>query len=328
MSDRSPEAVSLRRRLYRRIQMALLATLVLLLILLLLFLVRFYRPFGKGPAGPPVNPSPFTETWTEHPVLLLGLGDSVTAGFGVSAPYGYVARLAENPPDDWEDMKGICLKRVLPNLEVMNAAVSGSTSLQHVNYFDTRLPDSFGEQFGLVVMTTGGNDLIHNYGRTPPKEGAMYGATLEEATEWIARFRSRLDEIITRINAKFPAGCLIFLADIYDPTDGVGDAASVFLPRWPDGVAILAQYNQCIKECTEKHNNVFFVPLHDSFLGHGTHCSEPWRPHYCYSDPTYWFGVNIEDPNLRGFDATRRIFLNEIVKQRATLMSLEIKKMQ
>jgi hypothetical protein len=36
-------------------------------------------------------------------------------------------------------------------------------------------------------MTTGGNDLIHWYGATPPREGAMYGASLAQAQPWINR---------------------------------------------------------------------------------------------------------------------------------------------
>ncbi len=45
-------------------------------------------------------------------------------------------------------------------------------------------------------MTTGGNDLIHNYGRSPPREGAMYGATFEQARPWIENFDKRLGEMI------------------------------------------------------------------------------------------------------------------------------------
>ena len=49
-------------------------------------------------------------------MLLLGLGDSVTAGFGVPSPYSYFSRLVKNPDDEFEDMRGICLSAVLPNL--------------------------------------------------------------------------------------------------------------------------------------------------------------------------------------------------------------------
>ena len=121
-------------------------------------------------------------------------------------------------------MRGLCLSRALPNLDGTNLAVSGSTSLNLVAVIDGRLKRHDPKVFGLVVMTTGGNDLIHNYGKTAPKEGAMYGATLEEAKPWIDAFRIRLDGMLEKIDSRFPGGCEIFLCDIYDPTDGVGDA--------------------------------------------------------------------------------------------------------
>src|SRR5688572_2735113 len=40
------------------------------------------RPIGAGPAGPAVPAVDFAKPWSKRPVLLVGLGDSVTAGFG------------------------------------------------------------------------------------------------------------------------------------------------------------------------------------------------------------------------------------------------------
>jgi len=289
------------------------------------FIFSQYRPMGRGPAGPLVSREPFQNVWSERKVLLLGLGDSVTAGFGVDAPHNYVARLLVNPPDEFPEMQGLCLQAVLPNITMHNISVSGSTSLHHVTHIedDTRFPVQAEDVFGIVVMTTGGNDLIHNYGRTLPKEGAMYGATLEQAAPWIDNFRERLDTMMTGISAKFPGGCLIFLADVYDPTDGVGDAPSVFLPAWPDCMKILAAYNAVLHECAAAHDNVIAVPMHDAFLGHGIHCAKWWRATYCPEDPTYWFHVNIEDPNIRGYDAIRRVFLNAIAEQRERIAAFE-----
>jgi len=118
---------------------------------------------------------------------LLGLGDSITAGFGVPREKSYFSRLYENPPDEFPDMRDINLRAVLPNLTERNLSVSGSTSLNHVEHIRGKLVVQPRDVFGLVVMTTGGNDLIHNYGRTPPREGAMYVATLEQAKPWIDR---------------------------------------------------------------------------------------------------------------------------------------------
>ena len=314
-SDQKPQRSARRRRVFWGIVVAIL---LVCSIEIGTFLMGQYRPMGTGPAGPLVSRVPFQSVWSERNILLLGIGDSVTAGFGVDAPHNYVSRLLVNPPDEFPEMRGLCLHAVLPNVTMQNISVSGSTSLHHETHIDddTRFPVQPEDVFGIVVITTGGNDLIHNYGRTPPREGAMYGATLEQAKPWIAHFRDRLDRMVAGINAKFPGGCLIFLADIYDPTDGVGDAPSVFLPVWPDCMKILDAYNTVLHECAAQHDNVIAVPMHDAFLGHGVHCTQWWRATYCSEDPTYWFHDNIEDPNLRGYDAIRRVFLNAIAEER------------
>ncbi|MCX7424097.1 MAG: SGNH/GDSL hydrolase family protein, partial [Planctomycetia bacterium] len=228
--------------------------------------------------------------------------------------HSYFGRLVENPDDELPDVDGICLRAVLPNLTVKNLAVSGTTSLEHVEILRDRLDPREQDTFGLVVMTTGGNDLIHNYGRTPPREGAMYGATLEQARPWIEAFEKRLHEMIDLIEQRFPGGCLIFLADIYDPSDGVGDAASAGLPEWKDCLAIHGAYNDVIRRVAEARPSVRLVPMHEVFLGHGIHCAQPWREHYRREDAHYWYATNLEDPNDRGYDAIRRVFLIEMAK--------------
>lgn len=278
--------------------------------------VRYWisRPIGSGPAGPAVSSDAFQAEWTDKPVVLLGVGDSMTAGLGASRPdLSYFNRLVSNPPDEFEQMQGRCLEAVLPHLEATNVAVSGSNSIQHLDMV-TNLPEYGADVAGLVVITTGGNDLIHWYGRKPPREGAMYGATLADARPWIDRFRERLSAILDGLESKFPGGCQIFLGDIYDPTDGVGDAPSVFLPHWPDGLAIHGEYNQILRAAAEQRPNVHLVPIHATFLGHGSHCRQFWRRTYRPEDPHYWYFINIEDPNDRGYDALRRIFLREIVQ--------------
>lgn len=299
---------------HRRL-LVLLALGVVLVCGLLAYLYFFYaKPIGSGPAGPRVDGGAFAKPWTNRSVLLLGVGDSVTAGFGVAPPYSYFNRLAKNPEDDFDDIQGICLSAALPNLQTKNIAVSGSTSLQHVDLLRERLPQQPQDVFGLVVMTTGGNDLIHNYGRTKPREGAMYGATLDEALPWIENFEVRLNTMLDHIKGSFPGGCRVFVADIYDPTDGRGDAAAAGLPDWPDGVAIHQRYNDVIRRCADCRPFVQVVPMYGEFLGHGIHCTQPWQSHYRPHDPHYWYAWNLEDPNIRGYDAIRRLFLIEIAK--------------
>lgn len=208
-------------------------------------------------------------------------------------------------------MKGICLRSVIPNLRSLNLAISGSDSETHLEVIRESLPKN-EEAFGLILITSGGNDLIHSYGRSAPRECAMYSASIEQAAPWIRNFETRLNTMFDEIEIRFPVGCEIFIGDIYDPTDGVGDAPSVFLPPWPDGSAIHRRYNDVIRRVASARQNVHVVPLHQTFLGHGSHCRQFWRANYDHEDPHYWFYTNIEDPNDRGYDAIRRVFLNSI----------------
>lgn len=285
---------------------------------MLVALGAFYRhywlihPVGSGPAGRAVDRSLFEMTWTDRPVVLLGLGDSVTDGFGASGGRSYFERLVKNPTDEFDDMLGINLRVVIPNLEVHNLAMSGTTSQELVDYQLPRLSDVDGTAFGIVVMTTGGNDIIHNYGQTPPHEGAMYGATFEQAVPWIANFETRLGGILDVVTQHFSSGSAIFLANIYDPTDGIGDTVNAGLPCWPDGLRIHAAYNRVIADAAQHRRNVFLVDMRGEFLGHGIHSRQFWQAFYNSEDPGYWYFDNLEDPNDRGYDALRRLFLHEM----------------
>ena len=299
----------------KKLRFPLLLVFGIALVLCAIFYIQFVlaRPIGSGPAGPKVAHERFEKQWTDKLVRVVGIGDSITAGLGArSKDHTFFNRLINNPEDEYPDMKGVCLSSVLLQLEHENLAISGSTSLQHLSVIEERLTVQNANVFGLIVMTTGGNDLIHSYGRSPPREGAMYGATLEQAEPWIEAYGVRLNDMFTKIDACFPGGCEIYVGDIYDPTDGVGDAPSVYLPTWKDGLAIHAKYNQAIVECAKARPNVHVVPLHQTFMGHGSHCRQFWRSTYQPDDPYYWFYENIEDPNDRGYDAIRRVFLQTI----------------
>jgi lysophospholipase L1-like esterase len=276
---------------------------------------RFSRPVGNGPAGPVVAGDAFAKPWSVRKVVLLGLGDSVTQGLGASmGSHSYFQRLHRNPSDEFPDIQGICLSSALPNLEARNLAISGTTSIECLDYQFKKLVPYDEDVFGIIVMTTGGNDVIHNYGRTPPREGAMYGARFDEVTEWVSNYSDRLDEIARRIRDAFPGGCHIFIANIYDPTDGDGDITNAGLPAWPDGVKVLGDYNDAIARFAKRSPDVTLVDMRAAFLGHGIHCTHFWHHAYCSTDPHYWYWDNLEDPNDRGYDAVRLIFLIEMAR--------------
>jgi lysophospholipase L1-like esterase len=304
---------------FKRIVLVLLTGLVLIAGTAAFLFFRFVRPIGTGPAGPTVAHESFSRPWTSRQVMLVGLGDSVTAGFGARKGYSYFDRMVKNPADEFPEMDSICLASVFPKFQPVNLSVSGSTSSEVSSRQLKSLPTNAPDVFGIVVMTTGGNDIIHNYGHTPPREEAMYGASLDEARPWVENFRRRLDSTLEQINNRFPGGCDIFLANIFDPTDGLGDADRAGLPAWKDSMQILGAYNAVIRRAADTRPNVHVVDVHAAFLGHGIHCTQFWRTGFDWHDPHYWYYTNLEDPNERGYDVIRRLFLLEIAKDKSHL---------
>lgn len=302
--------------LRKRILSISLAGLALIGSLAAFLFFQYARPVGSGPAGPLVSRESFLTIWTSRPVLLVGLGDSVTAGFGARKGFSYFDRLAKNPADEFSELNGIALASIFSNVHFTNLAVSGSTSSEVSSRQITRLPTNAPDVFGVIVMTTGGNDIIHNYGRTPPREEAMYGASLDDAKPWVENFQHRLEAMLVQIENRFPGGCEIFLGNIFDPTDGLGDAEHAGLPAWKDSMQILDAYNAVICRAAESNANIHVVDIHDAFLGHGIHCTQFWRGHFDWHDPHYWYFVNLEDPNERGYDVIRRLFLLEMAKNK------------
>lgn len=277
---------------------------------------RYIHPIGSGPAGPSVSLQPFAHVWSAQKHVLVGIGDSVTAGYGASEGHGYFDLLVRNDDRAYPEMKGRDLSHVLPHLNARSHAVSYTTSQQHLTDQVMFLPSFPADVSGIVVITSGGNDLIHDYGRSAPCDGAMYGCTYEQALKWAPSFRKRLTAIISGINRRFPGGCEIFVANIYDPTDGVGDIhhANILLPKWPDGEKALNLFNQTIAEVCSRHRNAHLVDVHSAFLGHGIHCANRFGKYYRKDDPHYWYYDNLEDPNDRGYDAIRRVFLLKMVE--------------
>lgn len=277
---------------------------------------RFLHPTGNGPAGPAVSGTPFKHVWSNEKFILIGFGDSITSGYGASPGHDYFDLLAKNDDSNYREMQGRDLKRVFPNLTSIDYAEPYTTSEEHLRDQIQDLRPQPKNVKGIVVISTGGNDIIHDYGKSTPRDGAMYGCTYEEALKWKGSFSSRLRKIIEGINKSFPGGCDIFMANVYDPTDGVGDLqnAHLLLPRWRDGVPVLGLFNKVIADTAACYPNVHLVDIHAAFLGHGIHCRDRRNPNYRADDPNYWYFENLEDPNDRGYDALRRVFLRRMIE--------------
>lgn len=131
----------------------------------------------------------------------------------------------------------------------------------------------------------------------------------------VTNFDKRLETIRDKVREAFPGGCHFFVANIYDPTDGDGDSQHAGLPPWPEGLAVLKAYNEVLEGFAKRHpDDVTLVDIRTEFLGHGIHCTHFWHRHYRKSDPHYWYWDNLEDPNDRGYDAIRRLFLTKVAR--------------
>lgn len=288
--------------------------------LFLLLATWVFRPtpgMGEGPAGPAIDQTQFLKPWRTDPVLLLSIGDSVSTGFGAPKGHGFPDLMIQNVDAVFPETQGLDLKTALPGLVHRPLATNSSNSIKHQKVI-ADLTTQNADTFGIVTMTCGGIDLIHSYGKLAPKEGAMYGASFDEAKPWILNFETRLTAMMVELKEKFPGGLAVFIATIYDPTDGVGDIENAgplfWLPKWDDGLEILTAFNAAIKSVAAKHDWVYVADVHATMLGHGIHCDNVDNPNYNANDPSYWYFRNLEDPNPRGHDAIRRTFLNAIVE--------------
>ena len=127
-------------------------------------------------------------------------------------------------------------------------------------------------------------------------------------------YGQRLEKIIQAFTNHFPRGVEIYFATIYDPSDGTGYLRHTGLRAWPEGVRLLAAYNEEIIKACHKYPQAHVVDAQRAFLGHGLHAGHWWEPHYDKADPHCWLAENIEDPNDRGYDALRRLFWNAMCR--------------
>lgn len=103
---------------------------------------------------------------TSAPIRIVAFGDSLTAGFGLSAADAFPARLEK------------ALKAKGRNVEVINAGVSGDTTGAALERFDWAVPDGVDA----AIVELGANDGLRGQ---PPEQA-----------------RKNLDTILTRLKAK------------------------------------------------------------------------------------------------------------------------------
>ncbi|MCK6529136.1 SGNH/GDSL hydrolase family protein [Myxococcota bacterium] len=241
------------------------------------------------------------------PTRVIFLGDSITAGVGVSGggePYADL--LLQNDDEGWPEGTGQDLATLFPTVtEVIDESFGGALTIDVVNVqipaVEARL--SFpAEGETLVVMTAGGNDaqlaLV-----LPENVDIILGnieTNLRTAAEWF------LDP------ARFPDGVWFYATNVYEPTDGVGQSAECFFGfDFADMLPALDGGNEQMRGVAEDLG-FSMVDMRGHFLGHGFYHDDAQNPWYDADDSTKWFSSDCIHPNNRGHHELRRLFYHAI----------------
>ena len=168
----------------------------------------------------------------------------------------------------------------------------GSTGLEYgkLQHFDLIVLD-------LMLPGMHGFDVCQQLRVAAVKTPLLMLTAMDEVTHKVRGLRLGADDYLTK-----PFAFSELLARI----DALVRRSGTSLPK--------AAVPQVIADCAAKHDNVRLIDIHGTFLGHGLHVRQFWQPHYDAADPHYWYFDNLEDPNNRGYDAIRRLFLIEMAR--------------
>ena len=154
-----------------------------------------------------------------------------------------------------------------------------------------------------MVVTVGGNDLqsvLMNPGIVEDRIEKTVGNWREIAQYFLDGHR-------------FPGGATVLMANVYEPTDAVGQFDGCFyglnisslLPRLHDA-------NKQLRGLAEE-TGFSALDMRGTFLGHGFYHSDPTTPHYNEDDPSLWMASDCIHPNPRGHHEIRAMFWQAIV---------------
>lgn len=235
---------------------------------------------------------------------LLVMGDSISAGYGATPRSdAYFTILARNDDAMWPaDMAASLQTRFGAAVPVVNVAVAGATTAtMRSNQLPAlqRMAPFAGHT--VVVITIGGNDIT-----TSIATGNPTGAALDTA---IANLRATVTFLQNPMN--FPGGVSVYVAAVYDPSDGVGFVNGCFFNlRLPSFVSALNVWrDRYVALGTELHFAVVDALGH--FHGHGHNHDDPDNPYWDDASHDMWFDDCLH-PNNRGHSEMRKLFFEAI----------------
>ena len=234
------------------------------------------------------------------PTRLVFLGDSISAGWGALDSYGNI-----DLSRCYARMLYSDFQQSFPGTAYVNVAVSGSETddILHSQLPKT-LPIGVGHSYPVrgrtvVAMTIGGNDVKNAFARVQDPRRAV---------ELIV---ANLSQIVAFLQdpAHFPDGTDIYLATVYDVTDGV-DTLDACLPGLvAPGLADAIKNLNSAYAAFAQRTGITLVDAGGAFYGHGFHYDDPHAPYFCPDDPTLWLSLrDCIHPNNLGHVVLRQLF--------------------
>lgn len=247
-----------------------------------------------------------------NPQRVVFMGDSITAGVGSSSSSGsYVHLILENMTSEWPDHDDEDLESLYPNLtDVIDVSRGGATTGSLLNGQLSDLSDELGTEVAgetIVVVTVGGNDMqsaipMVLFGGDAAGENAISGV-IENMEEMLDYFDD---------TTRFPDGVFVYLANVYEPTDGTGYVSNCFFGQNLSSVwHHFEAANSAIRDLAESRD-IALVDISAHFQGHGYHATDSTNAYYHGDDPTTWFSSDCIHPNDRGHHELRRVFMAAI----------------
>ncbi|MCO4748412.1 MAG: SGNH/GDSL hydrolase family protein [Proteobacteria bacterium] len=242
------------------------------------------------------------------PTTAIFFGDSITAGVGAGDTLSWSELLVQNNDTTWGGYEAHDLQDAFPSItRTVNVAKGGDTTgdlLTQAAAAEAELtfPVS-GPVF--IGVTIGGNDLVSVILQpsAQPQTVAAMNTNIGAFIDW------------TQDTSKFPDGAYVYMANVYDPSDGVGTAAACFQGfDTSSAVAALQQANDNLRTMAETRG-FSVVDMHGHFAGHGLNYTMTDIDTYDATDPSLWFESDCIHPNQRGHHELRRIFFAAAVDE-------------
>ena len=247
----------------------------------------------------------FAATRPDSPSTVIFLGDSITAGAGAQgAGEDYASLLVDNT-STWPEWDGIDLATRYPGIDVVDVSQGGSWTGTVLNDQIDRLEDQVTlplEGEALVIITAGGNDL---------QSVLMNPSGVEKRVEKTVANWSEMAEYFLD-DQRFPDGSTLLMANVYEPTDAVGQVGSCFYGL--NISSLLPSLHDANTQLRGLAEDMGFsaLDMRGTFLGHGFYYSDQTNVYYNEADPTLWMANDCIHPNPRGHHEIRAMFWRAI----------------